>query len=585
MTKSKTPRSRKKSMENYIFTYYQAIKDGSVTVGEYIEALYDFIVKGLEEKRFFFNQKKANHCIDWIERHCFHTEGSLAPGSFKLELFQKAALSLMFGIVDENDRRQFREVFWVESRKNGKSLLAASIARYIWFNDGYGTKVFNVAPKLDQADIIYSNVWIMSTLDPEYQEKKRLASERDPHGRRLNDEDDSMERHRQTDLYIPGLNATVKKIAFSAKKSDGFNPSLCICDEVAAWDAAQGLKQYEVMKSGMGSREEPMMLSISTAGYINDGIYDELMKRSTRFLKGESKENRLLPILYTIDDVEKWNDINELRKSNPNLGVSVSVDYLIEEIAIAEESLSKKAEFLCKYCNVKQSSSLAWLDAQTVMRCACEPLDLNDFRDSYAVMGIDLSRTTDLTAAVLLIEKEGTIYTFAKFFLPSKKIDEATIRDGIPYRAYIQRGFLIPSGENFVDYKDVMRWASELVEQYRIYPLKVGYDRYSSQYLIKDMDEYGFNTDDVFQGENLTPVIRELEGLLKDGRIKIGDNDLLKIHFLNSALKMNAETERVKLIKIEQRAHIDGMAAMLCAMCVRQKWYDEIGLRLTNERR
>ena len=585
MNKTNKSKPRRKSADNYIFTYYQQIKDGSVTVGEYIKSLYDYIVKGLEEKKFFFDQKKASHCIDWIETHCFHTEGKLAPGPLRLELFQKAALSVMFGIVDDKGHRQFREVFWVEARKNGKSILAAAIMRYVWMNDGFGTKVYNVAPKLDQADIIYSNVWIMSTLDPEWQEKKKKSQERDPHGRRLNEDDETMERHRQTDLYIPGLNSTVKKIAFSAKKSDGFNPSLCVCDEVAAWDAAQGLKQYEVMKSGMGSREEPMMLSISTAGYINDGIYDELMKRSTRFLKGESKEKRLLPILYMIDDVEKWNDINELRKSNPNLGVSVSVDYLLEEIAIAEESLSKKNEFLCKYANIKSSSSLAWLDAQTVRRCVCEPLSLDDFRDSYAVLGIDLSRTTDLTAAVLLVEKEGIIYTFARFYLPSKKIDEATLRDGIPYQTYVQRGFLYPSGENFVDYKDVFSWARELVEQFKIYPLKVGYDRYSSQYLIQDMNEYGFQTDDVFQGENLTPVIRELEGIMKDGKIKIGDNDLLKIHFLNSALKMNAETERVKLIKMDQRAHIDGMAAMLCALCVRQKWWDEIGSQLTNERR
>ena len=156
-------------------------------------------------------------------------------------------------------------------------------------------------------------------------------------------------KHRQTDLYIPAMNAQVKKIAFSAKKSDGFNPSLCICDEIASWEGDNGLKQYEVMKSAMGARPEPLLLSCSTAGYINDSIYDEIMKRSTRFLLGESKEKRLLPCLYMIDDVEKWDDINELQKSNPNLGVSVTVDFLLEEIAVAEGSLSKKAEFLTKY--------------------------------------------------------------------------------------------------------------------------------------------------------------------------------------------------------------------------------------------
>lgn len=577
-------RTKTTSPDNFILAYYQQIMDGSVTVGEHIRRVYTYLVKGLEDKLFFFDQKKASFCIEWIETHCRHTEGRLATQPFLLELWQKALLSAIFGIVDSNGFRQFREVFLVEGRKNGKTLLASAIGRFIWETEGFGTKVYNVAPKLDQADLVYETMWVMVTLDPEWQEKKKLSTERDAHKRKINEEDPTMQRHRQSDLYIPAFNATAKKIAFSAKKSDGFNPSLCICDEIAAWDAAPGLKQYDAMKSGMGARDEPILLSISTANYINDGIYDELMLRSTRFLNGESKEKRLLPIIYTVDDPAKWNDINELRKANPNLGVSVSVDYFLDEIAVAEGSLSKKAEFLTKYCNVKQNSSIAWLSAESIGKCICEPLDLNDFTDCYAVMGIDLSRTTDLTAATLLIQKEGKIYTFARFYLPANKIEEATQRDGLPYKSFIQRGFLYPSGENFIDYHDVFDWCRELIEKFRIYVLQVGYDRYSSQYLIKDLQEYGFHTDDVFQGENLSPVIRETEGLIKDGTILIGDNDLLKIHFFNSALKVNAETERSKLIKIEPRAHIDGMAAFLCAMTVRQKWWNEIGRQLSNER-
>ena len=576
---------KKRSTDNYIYAYYQQILDGSVTVGELVKSIYSYLVSGIEEKLFYFDQKKANNVIEWIESHCRHTEGKLATQPFILELWQKAFLSALFGIVDESGNRQFREAFLVEGRKNGKTLLCAAVARYIWETEGFGTKVYNVAPKLDQADLIYENVWVMTTLDPEWQEKKKLSEQRDAHKRKLNEDDPTMARHRQSDLLIPATNSTVKKIAFSAKKSDGFNPSLCICDEIAAWDAASGLKQYEVMKSGMGAREEPILISISTANYINDGIYDELMLRSTRFLNGESREKRLLPVIYQIDDVTKWNDINELKKSNPNLSVSVSVDFLLEEIAVAEGSLSKKAEFLTKYCNIKQNSSVAWLSAENISKCVQQPQKLEDFKDCYAVMGIDLSRTTDLTAATLLIEKDGIIHTFARFYLPANKIEEATQRDGIPYQTYVQRGFLFPSGDNFIDYHDLFDWCRELIEKYRIYVLQVGYDRYSSQYLIQDMKEYGFHTDDVYQGENLTPVIRETEGLIKDGKVNIGDNDLLKVHFYNSALKVNSETERLKLIKIESRAHIDGMAAFLCAMTVRQKWWNEIGRQLTNERR
>lgn len=568
---------------NYIYAYYQQIKDGSVLVGKFIRFLYDYLVKGMQNKLFFYDAKKANAAIEWIETHCFHTEGPLAPGPLKLELWQKAMLSAIFGIVDKAGNRQFREVLLVVARKNGKSLLAAAIADYTFRVDGgYGARVYCLAPKLEQADIIYNSVWQMIQLDPEWQRAKAIASEKDMHNKKIND-DSMVARHRQTDLNIPGTNSAVKKIAFSAKKSDGFNPSLTVCDEVASWEGDKGLKQYEVMKSAMGARPEAMLLSCTTSGYISDSIYDELMKRSTRFLMGDSKEKRLLPILYMIDDVERWNDINELRKSNPNLGVSVTVDYLLEEIAIAEGSLSKRSEFITKYCNIKQNSSLAWLTAQDVERASGAALDLNDFRDCYCVAGVDLSQTTDLTACAAVIEKAGELYVFAKFFLPAERIDDATLRDGLPYQLYIQRGLLQLSGENFVDYHDCFAWFTELVETYKIFPLKTGYDRYSAQYLIQDMARYGFHMDDVYQGDNLWPVIQEVEGLIKDGKIHIGDNDLLKAHLLNSAVKMSVERGRGKLVKINPNDHIDGTAALLDAFTVRQKWAKEIGEQLKNE--
>ena len=570
-------------MQDYILDYYQQIKDGRITVGKWVMLAYERIISGLNSKDFRFEVKEANRAIEWIEAHCFHTEGDLAPNPLKLELWQKAFLSVIFGIVDKDGHRQFREVILVEARKNGKSLLASAIARYVWKTEGFGARVFTLAPKLDQAEIIYNSVWVMTQLDPEWQEKERLRQERDPHGRKLHGDDPTQERHRMTDLFIPSTNSTVKKIAFSAKKSDGFNPSLVICDEVASWEGDKGLKQYEVMKSGMGARAQSLLLSCTTSGYVNDSIYDELIKRSTRYLLGESKERRLFPLLYMIDDLNKWNDINELKKSNPNLGVSVTVDYLLEEIAIAEGSLSKKAEFLTKYCNIKQNSSIAWLRDEDVAKCVGKQLDLTDFRGSYCVGGIDLSRTTDLTSACVVIEKAGKLYVFSKFWLPAEKIDEATAKDGLPYRAYIQRGIMGASGENFVDYHDCFEWFRSLIEDYEIYPLKVGYDRYNSQYLTQDMKGYGIHMDDVYQGENLSPVIDETEGLIKDGRIQIGDNDLLRIHLLDSATKMNAETSRKRLIKVSANVHIDGTAASLDAMCVRQKWYGEIGSQLRNE--
>jgi len=552
-------------MTNYIYQYYQAIADGSITVGKWVRAWYQIIVEGLENKTFYFDQKKANRSIKFIETFCHHHKGKFAPETIKLELWQKAFFSVVFGIVDKNGNRQFTEVVLLVGRKNGKTLIGSAMAEYICaLPSELGQEVYFIAPKLDQANLAYDGFRQMIDMEPEIT---------------------AMQRKRRTDTYFQGSNTVAKPIAFNAKKSDGFNPSFVLCDEIASWQGDAGLKQYEVLTSALGSREEPIICSITTAGYVDESIFDELIKRSTAVLNGDSREKKLAPFLYMIDDVSRWNDINEIAKAMPNLGVSVSVDYMLEEIAKAEGSLSKKVEFLTKYCNVKQNSSQAWLPAHEISKCSGEHLQFENFKNCYCVIGIDLSRTTDLTSASCVIQKGEQLYLFNHFWLPSEKIEEASVRDSLPYKLYIQRGLLTPSGDNVVDYNDCFQWCVDLVEKYKLYPVLVGYDKYNANYLTSALKDYGFLCDDVVQGFNLSPVILETEGIIKDGRLHIGDNDLMKVHLLDTALKFSAEKERCRIVKLNNKAHIDGTASLLCAMTVRQKWWNEYGKRLTNERR
>lgn len=549
-------------MSNYILAYYQAIQDGSVNVGRWIKLWYSYIVRGLEKGLFRFEPKKAAKAINFVENYCHHSEGR--NDLITLELWQKALLSVIFGILDKNGYRQFREVVIVVARKNGKTLLAAAIIAYMAYLDGeYGAKIYCLAPKLEQANIVYDAFYQMVQAEPELEE---------------------LAKKRRSDIYLAEYNTSVRPTAFNSRKSDGYNPHCVVCDETSSWAGDAGLKQYEVMRSAFGARKQPLLLSISTAGYVDDGIYDELMKRCTAVLMGNSSETRLAPFLYMIDDIDKWNDINELQKANPNLGVSVSVDYMLEEIAIAEGSLSKRAEHITKNCNLKQNSSQAWLDYQTVDKCCSDPLALEDFSRCYAVAGIDLSRTTDLSSCCVVLQKDGKLYVFSKFFMPRARLETAMAEDGVPYNLLVEQGWLTLSGENHVDYHDCYNWFVSLVQKYKIYVLKIGYDRYCAQYLVDELEDFGFHVDDVYQGENLHPVIQEFTGLIKDGNVCIGANNLLKSHMLNSALKANAETQRTRLVKLGKRTRIDGMAALLDAMCVRQKWWNEIGHKLENVR-
>ena len=554
-----------KSAENWILKYYQMIEDGSVTVGHWIRLLYERIIADLEEKKYFFDQKKANKAIRFFEKFCHHSKGRLAPQLVKLETWQKALISCIFGLVDENGIRVYREVFVVMGRKNGKSLLASGIAEYMAYADGErGADCYFLAPKLDQADIVFNDFWQSVSAEPDLMK---------------------ITKKRKMDIYIESTTTSIKKVPFSEKKSDGFNPHMTVCDEIAAWVGDQGIKQYGVMTSALGAREQPLILSITTANYINDGIYDELFKRATSFLQGNSREKRLLPFLYQIDDLDKWNDLSELQKSLPNLGVSVSAAYIIEEIAKAEESLANKSEFLTKMACIKQNSSQAWLSSRDIAKCFGNDLTLEDFRHTYALGGIDLSLAVDLTAAVVVIEKDGISWFDTMFFMPANKIEEATARDGLPYRIYAQRGLLTISGENTVDYHDVHAWFEMLERQYEILPLKVGYDRYSAAYLVQDMEADGFSMESVSQGSNLTGVLVDMEGMIKDGKLRcINDNDLMKVHMLDSALKFEEGTNRRRLIKMSAKQHIDGMAALSDAICMRHNYYEEMQAQLSNER-
>lgn len=550
-------------MDNWIFKYHEAIQKKEVIVGVWVWLCFEILTTGLLNGEWEFNEKKANKAIKFIENFCHHSEGR--SDLLHLELWQKAIVSAIFGIMDKTTGyRQFREVFIIVARKNGKTLFAAAIAAYMTYIDGeYGAKVYFLAPKLDQADLVYDAFYQIVQSD---------------------DELDSITKKRRSDIYIKAFNTSVKKIAFNSKKSDGFNPQLVVNDEMEAWPGDQGLKQYEVMTSALGARKQPLIISIATAGYVNDGIFDELFKRATAFLKGNSREKRLLPFIYMIDDIEKWDSIEELKKSNPNLGVSVSAEYYLEQIEIARNSISKKVEFMTKFCNIKQNSAVAWLDYWDVMKCVHEekPLSLEDFRGCYCVGGIDLSRTTDLTAASIVINRDGINHIFTRFYMPQKRYEVAINEDNTPYNIYRDRGFLFISGENQVDYKDVYNWFIELVKVYKIKPLKIGYDRYSANYLVEDLKTAGFHTDDVYQGTNLTPVLHEFEGNLKDGLFDFGDNSMLAAHFLNVAVDINLNDSRMKPVKIEKRMRIDGAMSVFDALTMVSKYHNEIGKKLLN---
>jgi phage terminase large subunit-like protein len=342
------------------------------------------------------------------------------------------------------------------------------------------------------------------------------------------------------------------------------------------------------MASGTGAREEPLGMAISSGGYENEGLFDELMKRSTAFLMGNSREQHILPIIYMVDDGQKWNDLEELKKSLPGLGESVSEEFIRKEIATAEESISKAIEIKVKYANLKQNLSTAWLRGEDINKAFGYRMPLESLKNHYCVAGLDLSQSVDLTSACIVCEVDGILWVHSHFWLPNKRLEEATRRDNIPYEIYIRKGFLSLSGEEFINNDDVLLWFMDLVKTWKIFPLIIGYDRWTAQDLVQKLEKKHFHTDSVTQGFNLSGVSDIFEGMLREGRIRdMDDNDLLKIHFADAAQQMESNAEqahpRKKLVKISKNAHVDGVAALLDAMAMRQFNWAKMGNRLMNE--
>lgn len=545
---------------NYILQYYQAISDGSENVGKLVKLAYEYVLDGLQDHSFYYNHKKAIRPIRFIENFVHHSKGK--TGLLKLELWQKAFISCVFGLVNDEDLRQFKEITLSTGRKSGKTLLISGIADHVLFvEEDYGKEIYFTATKKEQAELCYSAFYQTILKEPEL---RRLIMKR------------------RSDVYLPSTNSSAKMLTSNYTTADGLNSSLNVCDEFAAWKGTQGLNLYSTLTSGTLSRKEPLTIAISTANRVNDGVYDMLYTRATRLLMGGSEETTFLPFIYQIEDLSKWNDINELKKANPNLGVSIPVKTILEEIQKAEGDPQAKNEFLVKVANVKQNASTAWISTADIKKTEGHHLKLEDFKDKYCVVGIDLSQTTDLTSACVVVEDKGKINIISHFWLPAARIEEAILRDQVPYDKYIAQGIMDTSGENYIDYEDVFNWVMDLRLKYDIYPLFIGYDRYSAQYLVKQLSQV-YQCEDVYQGDNLYPIMLELEGLIKDGRINIGDNNLLKMHLLNSAIKISEERGRGRLVKLNPKLHIDGTAALLCAMTMRNKYYLEYEPQFKNE--
>lgn len=532
-------------MKNYVEQYLDAIQAGKCIVSKRCRRQYEKLVKDIKEPSggYVFDRKRAEKPIEFIERFCKHSKGEWAGQPLRLELFQKAFISALFGFVDKKTGyRKYRETLLYVARKNGKSVLLSGIALYMLIADNEpGAEVYSVASKKDQAKIIFSETYNMVRQSPDL---LQVVSKR------------------KSDLYF---NLTFSKFQPLGKNSDtldGLNSSLVIIDEL---HSIKDRNLYEVMKQSQSARRQPLLVMITTAGTIRECIFDDMYKYACGVCDGTIEDPHFLPILYELDNKEEWLDPMTWEKANPGLNHIKKLDDLISKVARAKQSPRDLTGVLVKDFNVIQTVASTWLTFDDVNNT--ETFSLERFKGYYCIGGADLSRSGDLTAATLLfMDKTEKRYVTQMYFLPKDNFVQRVHDEKIPYDKWHEAGLLRLCEGNSINYSDVTAWFMEMVEKYDVTPAWIYYDPYSAAYWVQEMQSNGFNMVKCFQGvKTLSLPMQQLGQDLAAKKINYNDNPLLKWCITNTGVKtdVNGNIQPIKATSPKYR--IDGLASLLDA--------------------
>lgn len=531
-------------MQNYILEYWDAIQSGRVVVSNRVRKVYAKLVEDIEHPKgkYVFDLSKANKPIRFIEQFCKHSKGEWAGKPVKLELFQKAYISALFGFIDkETGLRKYKETLFMVARKNGKSTMLAGIALYMLIADNEpGAEVYSTATKKDQAKIVFDETLNMINQSPEL---RRYL------------------KKRKTDLYFPLTMAKFQPLGKNSDTLDGLNAHCVIMDEL---HSVKDRNLYEVMKQSQSARRQPITVMITTAGTVRECIFDDIYSFACGLIDGTMQDETFLPIIYELDNRDEWTDPTAWQKANPGLGSIKKLNDITEKVERAKQNPRDLVGVLCKDFNIRETNSSAWLSFDDINNE--DTFDLERFRGKYAIGGADLSITTDLTCATLLLMDPETEqrYITQMYWLPEDNFQEHIQTDKIPYDIWEKRGLLRLCKGNSISYRDVTDWFLEMVNQYGITPAWIYYDSYSAKYWVEEMESYGFNMVRCIQGARTLSLPMQMMGAdLQAKKINYNNNPILKWCLTNTGVQTDRNGNIVPIKSQGAKQRIDGTASML----------------------
>lgn len=547
---------------NPILEYWEQILDKKVNVSDKVYRTYKKVVDDIRHPgEYYYSPKRGNHILEFAENYCRHSKGKFGGKPVRLELWEKAHLATVFGFIDIEGNRKYRESVLIVGKKNGKSLLASIVGLYMLIADGeMGPEVYAVATKKDQSKIIWLEAKRMVRKSPSLNKRVRsLVAELD------------------TDFN----DGVFKPLASDSDTLDGLNIHCVLMDEIHQWK--QGKALYDIMADGVSAREQPLVYITSTAGTIREDIYDQKYEEAEMVINGYSepdgyKDEHFIAFIYELDNRKEWVREECWEKANPGLGTIKNKKTLKDKVEKAKKNPILVKNILCKEFNIRETSSEAWLTFEQANNP--EKFDVKELKPRYGIGGVDLSSTTDLTAAKVLfkVPDDERIYVLSMYWIPEELVERRVVEDKIPYDVWIEKGYVRTCPGNTISYKDVKKWFVEIQEEYDIYISMIGYDAWSAVYFVEDMQDY-FGKQSmipVIQGKKtLSQPMKTLGADLDSKRIVYNNNPVDKWCLCNTAIDVD-KNDNIQPIKMSKaRRRIDGTAALLDAYVVLQNNLNE----------
>lgn len=547
---------------NPILEYWKKIESGEETVSDKVYRTYKKVVNDIKNPgEYFYSPKRGNHILEFAENYCRHSKGKFGGKPVRLELWEKAHLATIFGFVDIVGNRKYRESLLIVGKKNGKSLLASIVGLYMLTADGeMGPEVYAVATKKDQSKIIWMESKRMVKKSPSLIKRvKPLVAELD------------------TDFN----DGVFKPLASDSDTLDGLNVHCVLMDEIHQWK--QGKALFDIMADGTSAREQPLVYMTSTAGTIREDIYDQKYDEAEMVINGYEdpegyKDEHFIAFIYELDNRKEWVDEKCWKKANPGLGTIKNQKTLKDKVEKAKKNPLLVKNLLCKEFNIRETSSEAWLTFEQANNT--EKFDLEKLKPRYGVGGVDLSSTTDLTAAKVLfkVPNDERIYVLSMYWIPEDLVEKRVVEDKVPYDEWIEKRYVRTCKGNKISYRDVKAWFVEVQEQHDIYINMIGYDSWSAVYFVEDMQDYFGKSAmiPVIQGKKtLSQPMKCLGADLENKLIVYNNNPVDKWCLYNTAIDID-KNDNIQPIKTSKpRRRIDGTAALLDAYVVLQNNINE----------